>query len=346
MVSVKSLGVFAMKKGIINLSHYKSTFWDLAIPDTGTKNQYLVRDYINECLYGSQGYFTAHASILSPKPFDFKSFKDQDAFLTQIGKNYSEQNSQIWHTPSEIFKPWFGTCIAEYLVKKRKSDNMVIYEMGPGNGTLMIDILDAIKSRYPSLYANVEYNAIEISPNLVNILKEKSKHQHSGKINIKECSIFDWKTVENRECFFLGMEVIDNFAHDLVRYNYKTLEPYQCHIVESHSKEMMEVYCPVKDNLIKRYMDLREQIGYSTFDQKWKLFKTIVPFAPNMTQKEFIPTKSLEFLENLNTYFPNHSLLLSDFTKLDKSIPGICAPVVQTMVDGVMLPCTTYLVRF
>jgi hypothetical protein len=332
-----------MKKHMLIRTFVNST-WDFAAPDAATKNHYLVRDFIHDSLYGSLGYFTSHASILSPEPFDFKTFKDQDAFLTQIGKSYAGYNSQIWHTPSEIFKPWFGTCIAEYLVKKRKSDKMVIYEMGPGNGTLMIDILDAIKARYPALYSNIEYNAIEISPVLIKILQEKSKNEHSNKINIRQISIFDWDKVDDRDCFFLGMEVIDNFPHDIIRYNYQTLEPLECHIAESFSQELVEVYRPVQDGLIKKYLDFRNQVGQVGIDRAWKQLRRLVPMAPNMTQKEFIPTKCFEFLEKIHKCFPNHSLLLSDFTKLDRSVAGITGPVVQTMVDGVMLPCTTYLV--
>ena len=335
-----------MKKGLLNLSMARNSFWDSAIPDSNMKSHYLVRDFIHTCLYGTAGYFTSHASILSPDPYDYKSFKDQDAFLSQIGKSYSAESGQIWHTPCEIFKPWFGSCIAEYLVKKRKSDKIIIYEMGAGNGTLMFDILDLIRARYPLLYANLEYNIIEISPRLVEILKEKSKNHHSDKINIKQISIFDWDQFEERECFFLGMEVIDNFAHDVIRYDFNTLEPLQAHVIESVSNELSEIYTPVTDSLIKRFLDLRSKTEHSSLNSWKRNLSRFIPFAPSMTQKEFIPTKSLEFLEIMVKFFPNHSLLLSDFTKLDRCVPGKCGPVVQTMVDGVMLPCTTYLVIF
>ena len=331
-----------MKKGLLNLINKSA--WDS--PDPRVKSHLLVRDFIHTSLYGTFGYFTSHASILSPQPFDFQSFKDQDVFLSQIGKIYSKECSQVWHTPGEIFKPWFGNCITEYLVSKRKSDNMIIYEMGPGNGTLMFNILDTLKERYPHLYKNIEYTAIEISPKLIKILKDlKSKSQHSDKIILKNSSIFEWDKVEERECFFLGMEVLDNFAHDLIRYNSKTLEPYQGHVIETVSGDISEVYYPLQDPLLKRYLDLRCKTGYKSQNFQRRAL-SFMPFAPNMTQKEFIPTKSLEFLEILYKYFPKNSLLLSDFTRLDSSIPGIRGPVVQTMIDGVMYPCITYLVNY
>ncbi|KAG9092554.1 hypothetical protein FRC07_011628 [Ceratobasidium sp. 392] len=64
-----------------------------------------------------------------------------------------------------------------------------------------------------------------------------------------------------------------------------------------------------------------------------------------MTQREFIPTKLVQFLTVLKDKFPRHRLLLSDFSSLPDTIPGYNAPVVQTRVGDVMVPCETYLVH-
>jgi hypothetical protein len=64
-----------------------------------------------------------------------------------------------------------------------------------------------------------------------------------------------------------------------------------------------------------------------------------------MTEREFIPTRLLEFLIILHDKFPRHRLLLSDFSSLPDTIPGYNAPVVQTRVGDVMVPCETYLVH-
>lgn len=47
----------------------------------------------------------------------------------------------------------------------------------------------------------------------------------------------------------------------------------------------------------------------------------------------------------LRDKFPRHRLLLSDFSSLPDTIPGYNAPVVQTRVNNVMVPCETYLVH-
>jgi hypothetical protein len=63
----------------------------------------------------------------------------------------------------------------------------------------------------------------------------------------------------------------------------------------------------------------------------------------NYTPPEFIPTKLFQFMEILNTYFPGHRLILTDFASLSNTIEGTNAPLVQTAYKGLMAPCGTYL---
>ena len=41
-----------------------------------------------------------------------------------------------------------------------------------------------------------------------------------------------------------------------------------------------------------------------------------VPFAPNLSAPEYVPTRMTSLLRNLRTHFPRHRLLLSDFSPL------------------------------
>ena len=45
-------------------------------------------------------------------------------------------------------------------------EDLVIYEIGAGNGTLPIDILDFIRSAYSEAYERTLYNIVEISGRL------------------------------------------------------------------------------------------------------------------------------------------------------------------------------------
>ncbi|CAO3674775.1 unnamed protein product [Rhizopus stolonifer] len=265
---------------------------------------------------------------------------------------------QVWHTPTELFKPWYGYAVAKYLVSEYKlnlfpNKDLIIYEMGAGNGTLMMNVLDYIQENEPEVYQRTQYNIIEISGQLAErqSLRQDTrdlKKQHKC-VKIVNQSIFDWKTLVPDQCFFLGMEVIDNFAHDLIRYDLDTLKPYQAVVSTNAKGDYSEVYEPVgNDQLISKYLSLRSQTRYRSpilSNQLWLKFLKSLPLAPNMTSPEFIPTKLFMLLDTLKTYFPKHRLLLSDFSSLPDSVEGVDAPVVQTRYRGTMVPCSTYMVQ-
>jgi hypothetical protein len=142
----------------------------------------------------------------------------------------------------------------------------------------------------------------------------------------------------------------DNFAHDVVRYDNISGIPYQGLVSTLPDSEgsFEEVYEPVTDPLIKSFLETRAKIGHlPAFElQKWKRkMRMLLPFAHNLSQKEFVPTETFRLTRILSEKFPAHSLILSDFHALPDTIEGLNAPVVQTMFDGVMVPCSTYLVE-
>ncbi|RCH93710.1 hypothetical protein CU097_013664, partial [Rhizopus azygosporus] len=335
-----------------------------------TRTQMLVRDFIDDSLYNpNYGYFSKQAVIFSPEhDFDFNNMRDHLEFMNKVGQLYKDMEEdadevdevarQVWHTPTELFKPWYGYAVAKYLVSEYKlslfpQKDLIIYEMGAGNGTLMMNILDYIQQNEPEVYQRTQYNIIEISGKLAERQSERQgmrelRDQHTC-VKIINKSIFDWKTQVPEECFFLGMEVIDNFAHDLIRYDLDTLKPYQALVSTDAKGNYTEVYEPVgNDPLISKYLTLRSQTGYRSpvlSNQLWLKFLQSLPLAPNMTSAEFIPTKLFMLLETLKAYFPKHRLVLSDFSSLPDAVEGVDAPVVQTRYRGTMVPCSTYMVQ-
>lgn len=138
----------------------------------------------------------------------------------------------------------------------------------------------------------------------------------------------------------------DNFAHDVVRYSTLDHEPYQCVVSVDSTGDYTELYELVNDPLIKRYLSLRSRLPtpsqrrspllnplLSASPLLRKIYAAI-PFAPNLTPPEFIPTKQLMLLDVLRDKFPYHRILMSDFSELPDAIPGITAPVVQTRYEG------------
>ncbi|GLB41861.1 hypothetical protein LshimejAT787_1004610 [Lyophyllum shimeji] len=334
-------------------------------PPRGVKM--LVRDFIEDSLYNpNYGYFPKQATIFNAddSTLDFESLRDSAEFQEVVGQKYAAYGAdkydgpgkQLWHTPTELFKPWYGRAIAqclvaEYLLKYFPYEDFIIYEIGAGNGTLAMDILNYLQEQYPEVYERTRYNIIEISGNLVKLQKQRLSKAHPG-VQVVHKSIFRWKTREPAPCYFVAMEVIDNFAHDVVRYDLETLKPYQGVVTVDSQGEFDMVYTPVTDPLILEFLELRRQLKHTPPVSRLlqssgalrKLYLSL-PFAPNLSKEEYIPTRLLSLLRTLRNHFPRHRLLLSDFSTLPDRIPGVNSPVVQTRFRNTTVPCTTVLVR-
>ncbi|KTW30702.1 hypothetical protein T552_00414 [Pneumocystis carinii B80] len=336
--------------------------------------QMLVRDFIEDSLYNPfYGYYNKHSCILSiPSSFEFSKIKDNNSFQKKLGKIYENYDkmavqkgmklpNQLWHTPTELFKPYYGEAIARYILTHYKLsyypyDDLIIYEVGSGNGTLMLNIMDYIDRIDPDVYARTKYYAIEISHPLATqqmemIKNTKHYREHQEKIEIINKSILDWNTLNSNPCFFILLEVLDNFPHDLIRYNPITQQAYQALAVIDEIGDIHEFYSPILDPLIMRYLLLKNRIAqthknrYNKISYFIKRLKTYLPFSENLIDPEFIPTKQLLLFDILRDYFPEHKLIISDFFSLPDSIQGLNAPIVQTRFSGMTVPCSTYLVK-
>ncbi|KAF3348732.1 hypothetical protein VdG2_03614 [Verticillium dahliae VDG2] len=284
------------------------------------KVKMLMRDFVDDSLYNpNYGYFSKNAVIFSPgQPFDFPAFSHEPAFYKELGHRYTEfedalddkegvkDDRPLWHTPTELFRPYYGEAIARYLVSNYRLTtypyhDLIIYEMGAGRGTLMLNILDYIRDMDPQVYARTKYKIIEISSSLAalqgqNLLRASG---HADKVDIINKSIFDWNERVPSPCFFLALEVFDNFAHDCLRYDLRTEEPLQARVLIDDDGDFYEFY----DTRLDPYLDVLER------------------------------------------YFPAHRLLTSDFHALPDAIEGLNAPVVQTRFERRTVPVTTPLVH-
>lgn len=359
------------------------------------------REFIDDSLYHpTYGYFSKEVEIFTlDKPFAYQDIRDVDEFMkswkeeykrydeeeedlqmkeqSKNGKSSNKQKQvpvkkrnssrQLWHTPTELFKPYYGQALARYLLVNYKLtlfpySDLTIYEMGGGNGTLMLNILDYIRYAQPDVYSRTKYKIIEISGNLAskqveNLKKKASSQGHLEKVEIINKSIFEWDTLVTDPCFFIALEVFDNFSHDVIRYDNETLVPYQGYVVIDHNGDFQEVYTPELDPIVENFLKLREEVGgppnpvsklgfHPLAQPKYyrKLKNWVWPFRENLSDPEYIPTRYLEFLYILKRFFPEHRLLTSDFTHLPDTTPGYNSPVVQTVLDNTMIPVQTYMV--
>ena len=320
----------------------------------------LMRDFIEDSLYNpNYGYFSKHATIFSPgNPFDFGSIKDEPEFNKLLGQRYTEfedkldkkeydEARQLWHTPTELFRPFYGEAIARYMVANYKLSlfpyhDLVIYELGAGNGTLMLNILDYIRQTDAEVYARTKFRIIEVSKSLAqlqmrNLQSTAARRGHLDKVEVINKSIFDWDRYVPTPCFFLALEVFDNFAHDVLRYDPKSGEAMQGSVLIDAQGDFYEFYNRGLDPIASRFLRVRDAAcqdrsyeGPLRGSKLWRSFRHSLPFAPNLTLPEYIPTRLMQFFTILSTRFPAHRLVTSDFHTLPQATAGFNSPVVQT----------------
>ncbi|KJZ77449.1 hypothetical protein HIM_03173 [Hirsutella minnesotensis 3608] len=285
----------------------------------------LLRDFIDDSLYNpSYGYFSKQAVIFSPgEPFDFGAMRDELEFQAELGRRYTEfedrldaaegadsATRQLWHTPTELFRPFYGEAVARYLVSQA--------------------LASAQASRLRATAA---------------------ARGHADRVDIVNRSVFDWDRPVPEPCFFLAMEVFDNFAHDGIRYDVATEEPLQGHVLVDGSGDFYEFYARHLDPVAARFFRVRHAATGGSYPKPYpsnpllRRLAARMPFAANLSAPEFIPTRLMQFFDVLEKYFPAHRLLTSDFDSLPQAIKGLNAPVVQTRYMRKMVPVTTPLVH-
>lgn len=228
--------------------------------------------------------------------------------------------------------------------------------MGAGNGTLMLNILDYIRDTDPEVYQRTKFKIIEVSTSLAdlqrrNLQSSLSSGGHAGHAEIINRSIFDWTTYVHSPCFFLAFEVFDNFGHDAIRYDPHAEVPLQGNVLIDGDGEFYEYYLRDIDPVAARYLRVREaacRSPYSTPLGSSRILRKIrsaMPFAPNLTVPEYIPTRLMQFFDILHDHFPAHRLVVSDFNSLPDAVPGMNAPVVQTRYQRRNVSVSTPFVR-
>lgn len=310
--------------------------------------------------------------IFTPgEPFKFNNIQDEGQFHQLLGQRYTEfedkldektpnETRQLWHTPTELFRPYYGEAIARYLVANYKISqypyhDLIIYEMGAGNGTLMLNILDYIRATEPSVYDRTKFKIIEISSSLAKLqasqlLQTAGARGHASKVEIINKSIFEWDTLVPSPCFFLAMEVFDNFAHDAIRYDPQTEEPLQGTVLIDAKGDFYDFYVPTIDPVAARFLRVRHAATGGNYpyplssSRLLRHLRTRVPFMPNLSDPEYIPTRLMQFFDILGKFFPGHRLVTSDFHSLPDTIKGVNAPVVQTRYKRRTVAVTTPLV--
>lgn len=259
---------------------------------------------------------------------------------------------QVWHTPTTLFRPHYARIVAQHCLDTlqgpmQRGEPLVIYELGAGDGSLTGDVMRYLEEVLPSeAYERVEYNIVEISERLAKGQEEKlAKWVSQGKVRVHRRDFLEWDQREERSCVVIALEVLDNLPHDVVRYGTSDLLPYQAYISIDGTGDFAELYTPAVDPLIRRYLDLLQQVRPGTVASppgvpRWlsslptPLRRGLAehwPLFPNLTkERHFLPTGALHLIDVLAAQFPKHHTLISDFSALPQAVKGVDGPVVQT----------------
>lgn len=166
----------------------------------------LVRNFILDSLYNpNHGYFASQAAVVGkiPKAIEFGQLWGKAGYTKLLDKLYKEIGSS-WLTPVELFQPWYGYAIAEFIRQssaqsgvpdllaartekswlgkmtgRRKTGSqreaqtlgqargpLRIYEIGGGCGTCALNVLDFFEQKAPEIYKRIRYTSVEISESL------------------------------------------------------------------------------------------------------------------------------------------------------------------------------------
>ena len=188
-------------------------------------------DFIHDRLYYPKtGYFSkpdVQLGVLE-EPIEFSKLFGYEDYIKVLEERYPEN---AWLTPSEIFKPWYGMSIANYISRcldsyhrndpLTRDKRVKIIEVGAGNGSTAESILSYFKAFYPLQYKKMDFTIVEISPVMISrcrkmLIKNHSSLMKSGQIRFVEQSFLDYSRRDDDLVFVLLLEVLDNMPHDRV----------------------------------------------------------------------------------------------------------------------------------
>ncbi|EIE25916.1 DUF185-domain-containing protein [Coccomyxa subellipsoidea C-169] len=330
----------------------------------GRRSPELLRDYLQKSLYDPhEGYFTSSKGVLPVgsigQPLQFSKLLGQADYLAAVKQRYNELQVGVhlhqsifasWLTPSEIFTPYYGQSIANFILDKHsqmaKPDTPLrIFEIGGGTGTLARDILDHLRCSVPEVYRDVQYCSVEISPHLAQLqnrtVADAAGHSSHYQVECRDATdLLGWDSSQSEEpCFLLLMEVLDNCPHDRV-HRESTSNPWlQTAVIQKQvsAHATLELLEPLTDDLIQQCL----AVGPWEHNGK-PVWHRLLDWANTI----FLPTKCMMLLDTLVKACPFHCILAADFDQLPETrIPGKNAPLAATTVGGQTIDHSTYLME-
>jgi len=154
----------------------------------------------------------------------------------KIGKRGDYYTSPVVHQV-------FGEIILKQIIEMWNisgGGNFTIVEMGAGDGTLCLDVLNFAKREYPDFFNNLKYIIIEESEYMKGLQKERLHNAGLLNHNILWTDYSDRLFITGVNGCFLSNELIDAFP---------------VHIIEKRGGELKEVFVSYKDNSFIEVLD-------------------------------------------------------------------------------------------
>ena len=356
-----SLPRHLLKQGILSQPTYYLTANHRHLFST-FRSPCLTRDFIHDRLYNPKGgYFCKNDIQIGElsEPISFKDLLGYEEYTRILSERYPKN---AWLTPSELFRPWYGITIGNYIHQVfeeavRKSPNhrgkpkIRIVEAGAGAGSAAEGILFFFKNFEQRYYVDMEYKIVELSPQMCKRAREKLVKEHKtlldrGQISIVNDNFLAFNQPTDELTFVLMFEVLDNMPHDRVYYSDSDKEWKYETWVEFDDKDgevnLREKRMPIADSLIREAVDLlnsmpeKDEVEEKS-DRKQVLAKIVKWIYKTQDEKNiFLPTCSLKMLKNIHKVVPNHHLILADFDMLQNSVSarqGINSPIVSRKLE-------------
>ena len=176
------------------------------------------------------------SGIRDSGPITFENFMELALYHRKYGY-YTSGNMSIGRRGDFYTSPYvhsaFGEVISNFILKGFSYINApvpTIVEIGSGNGTLALDILDALKKKNAAVYERLEYISTEMSPALIATAREALR-DHIDKLRfINSLSEIENESVEG--------VVISNELFDSIPFHRAVIE----------QGELREIYVSLEDD--------------------------------------------------------------------------------------------------
>lgn len=285
------------------------------------------RDYISSSLYApTTGYFSSKIPpILPPSRSEIPSLANRDAYNTAVAARYAA-SAHGWATPVELFSPGFSRALGRSVLSRASDGPVRVVEVGGGRGTLAKDVLGMVRGE-----REVSWTILEISEGLAAMQRQVLQDEIiAGEARVVRADAVEWleDSLEG-EVHVVACEVLDNFAHDLVRVGRDGVR--QGLVRDGREWEWRD---GVED-------DVREAMeGFGLLEDRgwWMEMNSRLERAVMGGDEDvWVPVVAWKLLRRLGA-LPLKSLTLCDFDHLPGASVGRNAPIVQR-VNGAGSAC-------